>query len=41
MVTFGIEVIRNFDEYNKGFADKKNTMQELLWQVLSHFILAY
>ena len=23
MVTFGIEVIRNFDEYNKGFADKK------------------
>lgn len=23
MVTFGIEVIENFDEYNKGFADKK------------------
>jgi hypothetical protein len=23
MVTFGIEVIENFDEYNKGFTDKK------------------
>ena len=23
MVTFGIEVIENFDEYNKGIADKK------------------